>query len=187
MDTRREEESRTDVGTGPRVWVMSFDSEDAGRPLYDAQSIRGAVRDLLVNPSIGLASPMIPNKSANDISYSEDISIIGSQHGVLATRTASLPNGVIESVLLICEKLGVLEMANQRMPGLFTEVSGIQRESKFDNIAAKFRKYRNRIAHPDPTRISEEDVDLSEIPKAYRRFAKLLLQWDASPYRGAPK
>jgi hypothetical protein len=68
------------------------------------------------DPSIGLASPMIPGRPANSVSYWEDISVIGLQHGVLATRTASLPSGTIESVLLIGSKLGVLEKANREIP-----------------------------------------------------------------------
>jgi hypothetical protein len=64
---------------------------------------------------------------------------------------------------------------------LFTEIVGMQEEKKFNKIAAKFRKYRNKIAHPDPTKIIEKDIDLSEIPSTYRRFAGLLLKWNPSP------
>jgi hypothetical protein len=166
----------------PRVWIASFDVNSAGRALYYPQSIFEAVQELEADPSVGLACPMIPGKAAKDIIYSEDISAIGLQYGVIATTTASLPDGALNAVLLACQKLGVLEAADEKTPGLFANVLWDQGNPNLCRVAAKFRKFRNRLAHPDSTSTIARNIEIPGIPVKYANLVRRLLEWQASPY-----
>jgi hypothetical protein len=123
---------------------------------------------------------MIPGKAPTDVSPpSDDISIIGRQHGIIAIKTASIPEGALNVVLLVREKLRVLEAANAENPGLVTRVLGIQ-EQKFNEIAKKLRDCRNRLAHPDPDKVVVKGLDFTGVPEDCRRYAKLLVKWSIS-------
>jgi hypothetical protein len=80
---------------------------------------------LIKDPSIGEALPRIPGNSDEDISYSDDISTIGAQHGLLMTERVRMAHGTTESLLLVREKLLLLEKVNRRIPGLYAQVRGV--------------------------------------------------------------
>jgi hypothetical protein len=184
MDSDRKSQCCKSVETDPLVWIQSFRENDCGRPLFKKQKIMEVMKRLNDDPSIGMASPIIPGKAPNQIPDFEDISIIGAQNGVIMTTTASIPDGAMEVVLLVREKLAILERANERLPGLAEEILGIK-QSRFNNIAKQIREIRNRLAHPHARPIHEDDLDLTGIPQRCRRYARLLLKWDSFPYRGA--
>ena len=92
MQDRREKRHCVDPRSRhPRVWVKSFNRGDRGRPLFEEQTVRDALGEIGYLPSIGLACPMIPEKAPGEIPFGDDISIIGLQHGMIATKTASIP------------------------------------------------------------------------------------------------
>jgi hypothetical protein len=162
----------------PLVW----ESEDSGQPLYDKQTIGDAVEKLLKNPSVGAALPRIPGKSDEDIPYSDDISTIGAQYGLLMTERIRITNGATESLLLIREKLLLLEKVNRRRPGLYTQVLGIHEKSKFDSFAARMRLLRNEIAHPHPGDALGKDLDPVPILETDKEYARRLADWDVRPF-----
>jgi hypothetical protein len=164
-----------------RVCVRTFNRNDRGHYLTRPQTICAALRELSELPSIGLACPWIPGKAPKDVQPDDDISTIGIQHGVIATMTASIPESALEIVLLVGEKLKVLQIASETSPGLFTKVLGIQ-EKRFDRIAKKLHQCRNWLAHPHPKRIIEGTLDFTGIPKECRLYARRLIEWNASPY-----
>jgi hypothetical protein len=182
MDDRQEKQHHADPPPeSPLVWVKSFKRGDRGRPLFDKQSIRNALAEIAYLPSIGLACPWIPGKAPREISPDDDISAIGLQHGVIATKTASIPKSALETVLLVEEKLKLLKIASQASPGLFTKVLGIQKR-KFERISEQLRLCRNQLAHPDPDQLSTKDLDFTGIPEEYKRYARRLIEWNGSPY-----
>lgn len=184
MGKRREKRHAHSRDARPRVYVTSFDAGDPGRPLRYAQSIFEAIRELTSDPSVGMASPMIPGMAAEDLDCSDDISVIGRLHGVLATQTALLPDGALQTIFIVQEKLVVLEKADQNLPGLFAEVVGNQGPRHGPNsVAAQFQRYRNRLAHPDSVTFTLKDLDISEIPQKHVNLVRRLIEWDASPYR----
>lgn len=186
MDANTNMQLHKETDTEPGVWVRSFSRNDRGCFLSRPQTIRAALKDLSDLPSIGLACPWIPGKAPNEVQPDDDISTIGIQHGVIATMTASVPESALEVVLLVGEKLKVLQIANEMSPGLFTKVLGIQ-EKRFDRIAKKLRNCRNWLAHPHPKKVVEGTLDFTGIPRECRRYAKLLVEWNVSPYMSASK
>jgi hypothetical protein len=168
----------------PRVLVRSFNRDDRGYFLTRAQTIRAALKELSDLPSIGLVCPWIPGKAPNEVQPGDDISTIGIHHGVIATTTASIPKSALEVVLLVGEKLKIFQIASETSPGLFTKVLGI-RKQKFNYISKKLRQCRNWLAHPDPEMVIEGSLDFTGIPEEIRRYAKLLVEWNVSPYMSA--
>jgi hypothetical protein len=134
------------------------------------------------DPSIGIALPRIPGKPDEDISYSDDISTIGAQHGLLMTERVRMAHGTTESLLLVREKLLLLEKVNRRIPGLFTQVLGIQEKSKFDSFAARMRLLRNELAHPDPGDVLGTNLDFVPIHEADKKYARRLADWNTKPF-----
>ncbi|PJF17850.1 hypothetical protein PSACC_02334 [Paramicrosporidium saccamoebae] len=172
------------IESQPRVWVKAFDAKSRGRSLHRAQSIGDAVDDLMEDPTIALALPLLHDTPAEEIDYLEDISVIGSQQGMLVTLAATLPDSAIATGFLIYEKLCVLRKASEENPDLFQKVLGIRERSRFDNFFFRFRDQRNRLAHPTPIGAIEGDIDFRMIREEHRRYARLLIEWDASPYLG---
>jgi hypothetical protein len=80
---------------------------------------------LIKDPNVGVVLPRIPGKSPEDISYSDDISTIGAQCGLLITERPRTTNESIGSILLMREKLIQLEEANEKTAGLCVQVLGI--------------------------------------------------------------
>ncbi|PJF16541.1 hypothetical protein PSACC_03646 [Paramicrosporidium saccamoebae] len=146
----------------PRVWVFSMDSTDSGCPLHEKRTIGSAVEKLMENPNVG----------------SDDISAIGAQHGLLMTERPRMTNDTIGSILLMREKLLQLEEANEKTPGLFTQVLGIQERAQFYNFAGRIRRLRNQLAHPDPKGVLGKNLDLVLALEKDRRFLRLLADWD---------
>ncbi|PJF19929.1 hypothetical protein PSACC_00253 [Paramicrosporidium saccamoebae] len=167
MGGDRSPQSPKNSSKRPRVWVQSLNEDDKGRALVEKQRIGDALATIKEDPSIGLASAIIPGRASRQIVSSDDISALGAQHGMIVTTTASIPNGALEVVLLVNEKLKVLEKADKRYPGLMREILDIQ-QPVFDNFAARLRRIRNKLAHPDPL-----------------EYIRRLLEWNASPYRGS--
>ncbi|PJF19406.1 hypothetical protein PSACC_00765 [Paramicrosporidium saccamoebae] len=172
------------VSKQPRARCKDSLEGNTARALADnpESGIWSALADLMSNRSIGLACVMIPDKAPQDISPADDISTIGLQHGVIVTKTASPPGDAINVLLLVTEKLHILDMARQKIPNLLLEVLKTQDISRFDSIAAQLRRCRNGLAHPDPDIIPEGDIDLSAIPDECKELGRHLLKWDASPY-----
>jgi hypothetical protein len=153
MEDDKSPRRRRNSGKRPLVWVKSFNGRDKGRPLRNKQEIGDAIDVISRDPSIGLVCPMIPGRAPDQIPQFADISVIGDQHGLIATTTASIPASAMEALFLVNEKLKALERADKESPGLVKEVLGAQ-QAEFDEIAARIRNVRNRIAHPDPFKIS---------------------------------
>jgi hypothetical protein len=84
-----------------------MNEKDSGRPLYDRQTIKDAVYDLKKDPSVGVALPRIPGKPDGDISYSDDISTIGAQYGLVMTERVRTAHGTTESSSVTREALSV--------------------------------------------------------------------------------
>ncbi|PJF19931.1 hypothetical protein PSACC_00255 [Paramicrosporidium saccamoebae] len=76
-------------GPIPRVWVTSMRSGDPGYQLHQHQSIRDALRSLTMDPSIGMAYPLAPEKPALDFDYSEDISAINDHRRFILTLSVA--------------------------------------------------------------------------------------------------
>jgi hypothetical protein len=184
MEDDKSPRRRKNSAKRPLVWVKSFNGRDKGRPLRNKQKIVGAIKDLSDNPSIGLVCPMIPGRAPDQIPRSADISLIGDQHGLIATTTASIPASAMEALFLVNEKMKILERADKESLGLVKEVLGVQ-QPEFDEIAERIRNVRNGIAHPDPFTISTRNIDLTGVPQQCRSYARRLLKWNASPYRGS--
>jgi hypothetical protein len=182
MDNDTQSQCYKSVETDPLVWVHSFDRRDCGRALSKKQTILDAMKKLRSDPSIGAASPIIPGKASNQINDFEDIGTIGAQKGVIVTTTASIPDGAMEIVLIVAEKLTVLEEANEKFPGLIEKVLGVK-QRKFNTIAKQLRGVRNRLAHPDIKTVRKGKPNFMGIPQQCRRHARLLLNWDALPFR----
>jgi hypothetical protein len=134
------------------------------------------------NPNIGVALPRIPGKSARMISYSDDISVIGAQCGMLATERARATNGVTEAILLIREKLCRLEEMNEENPRLIAQVLGMQEGPKFRSFAFRIRQLRNTIAHPKPSEVLGDELYLALVSEKDRRYVQLLAKWDVASF-----
>jgi hypothetical protein len=169
-------------GPPTRVWVKHFNHRNGGRPLRFPQTIEKAINDIMKDPTLGQAIPLIPGVPANDVNYSEDISTIGSRQGMIVTVAAAMPDGALETEFLIYEKLRTLRDANAETPGLYTKVLGIQDESVFDTFFFRLRDQRNRAAHPSSRRVVKGNIEekLILIPEQYRGYAKRLIKWDGS-------
>jgi hypothetical protein len=77
------------------------------------------------------------------------------------------------------EKLIQLEKANEKTPGLFNQVLGIQ-EPAFHSFARRTRRLRNLLAHPNPKDMHGKYLDLSLAPEKDRGLLTLLADWDPS-------
>jgi hypothetical protein len=167
-----------------RAWVKTFDPNHRGHPLRHAQTIEKAMWDIMKNPGAGLAIPMIPGKAPREISYKEGIEIIGAQFGVIAVRKPSFLDGAIEFVLVVDEKLRLLEEASETTPELYKQVLGIDDEQEFHSIVSNLRRNRNMFAHPDPSIIRGKNLDYTLFPKEYTDIVQRIVAWDPSPYTG---
>jgi hypothetical protein len=169
----------------PRVWIKEFGISNPWRALYFKQSIKDAIRDLMADPSVSLALPLIPGLPVEEILYSEDVKTVGDRHGMLVTTTAMMASSAIETELLVYEKLCKLKKVNKTSPGLVAKVLGIRNEARFLRFFFRFGKHRNRLAHPAPERISSEELDFALIPDDYKQYARMLAEWDPTQFVGS--
>ncbi|PJF17851.1 hypothetical protein PSACC_02335 [Paramicrosporidium saccamoebae] len=132
------------------------------------------------DPTIALALPLLHNIPTEEIDYSEDISTIGAQQGMLVTLTAALPDNAINTGFLVYEKLCVLRKASDEDPELFRRVLGIRDKARFNNFFFRFRDQRNRLAHPTPIAAVGGDIDFGMINEEHWQYARLLIERDAS-------
>jgi hypothetical protein len=134
------------------------------------------------DPSIGQAIPMIHDKAVWEIEFDDDISAIGDQKGVIATRPVLLPQGALETALVVYEKILLLDEASHLEPGLILKVLKIRDEQKVGDVLKTLRLSRNQLAHPHPGRAINGTLDFTAIPRDCQEHAKLLIEWDHSPY-----
>ncbi|PJF19434.1 hypothetical protein PSACC_00751 [Paramicrosporidium saccamoebae] len=165
----------------PRIWALSLDDVGYGKSLSKIQSLADATRDLMEDPSVGKVVPRIAGKTVEEIDYSMDTGAFSAQHGFLLIGPAPKTVNSIETLFLVHEKIRSLEKANDKHPGLFTQLLGIRSKSSFDGMACKIRGIRNRTAHPRSFRLLEGTPSLELIPKNYHTFAKILVAWDPPP------
>lgn len=147
-----------------------------------AQTIRNAVRDIMKDPTIALVLPLLPDLPTNKIKYSDDISTIGDRQGMLVTLTATAADNAVATGFLVYEKLCILKDESEKTPNLFTRVLGIQKKSQFKAFFFRLQDQRNRLAHPPPIRKLKGDPNFGMIQEEYKQYARLLIEWDASPY-----
>lgn len=178
MDSRRVKRRRREADNRPRVWIMNMVAEDPGRPLYFPQSIRKAIRYIMNNQTVALALPRIPGMQDSDINREDDISAIGSQGGIIFIQAAAPASNSATRLLLLREKVRTLKELNARIPGVYTNILGIESNREFLDFAEAVRLSRNEIAHPNPLDVIKGDFAISGFSPDYRRYAKLLLEWD---------
>jgi hypothetical protein len=164
------------------VWVMNMNSEDAGWLMYSPQSIEKALDDIEKDPSVALALPRIPGKPNSKVSFSDDISVIDSQYGMIIIQAAVPSEGEIKALLLLQEKIRVFRQASRRFPNLYAETFGIKDVEAFENFAEVVRTSRNEAAHPYPLVAIKGNPENLGIPGDYIGYATSLLEWDPTLY-----
>jgi hypothetical protein len=157
---------------------MNMVAENPGRPLFPAQTIEKAIKDIMSDPSVALALPRIPGKSDYEINREDDISVIGAQGGMIFTQATAPATDDTTKLLLLREKIRAIKDLDSKVPGIYTRILGIESKEVFLDFAEAIRKNRNKIAHPSSSGIIKGDLAMSGLSPDYRRYAKSLLEWD---------
>jgi hypothetical protein len=97
LGASKQHDEETD--TEPRAWIKSFDCNDPGRPLNNPQSIKKTLKSIVSDPEFVAAFPIIPGKLAQDLDYSDDISVVKVQNGLIMAISVAHVSQAREQVM----------------------------------------------------------------------------------------